>query len=302
LVPTIKSIDYDVKKPVVKPQLDAELNTFCTFDGISSNSQPNYSQPNYSFATLESSEGNWPVLYNYIPDSESVSLKLESFEQPKSEYRSPELSSKCFQSRDDHDDCNAPASQLNFHMKRDSESVSLKLASFEQPKSEYRSPELSSKYCQFQDDDDDCNAPASQLDFNVMLRNQSSSQMDLLDILNMNQEPPKANKSTITSWKEVSLLEIVTSQKYDGNWEFNADNAITVNQTSNELASKIPGDIKDKADSSDIWITIVILNVLELYYEHKKGSWSMIQRKAVKWLEERGADYRKYKDAVRALY
>jgi len=75
-----------------------------------------------------------------------------------------------------------------------------------------------------------------------------------------------------------------------------------VNQTSNELASKIPGDIKDKADSSDIWITIVILNVLELYYEHKKGSWSMIQRKAVKWLEERGADYRKYKDAVRALY
>jgi len=119
-----------------------------------------------------------------------------------------------------------------------------------------------------------------------------------LDMLNKG--PNKLTKKV--TWKEGNLLEIVISQKYGGNWEFNADNASIVNQSMSEVSSKIPEDIKSKVDANDIWITIVVLNVLELYYEHKKGSWSLIQRKAVKWLEEKGIDYRKYKEDVKTLY
>jgi len=66
-----------------------------------------------------------------------------------------------------------------------------------------------------------------------------------LDMPEMKSGLQKEEKKSVVTWKEGNLLEIVKSQKYVGNWEFNEDNARIAKQTTTELSSTIPEDLKN---------------------------------------------------------
>jgi len=94
------------------------------------------------------------------------------------------------------------------------------------------------------------------------------------------------------------LMDIVKAQKLSGFWECNEEVVKMIGKSYKSIQEKLPVEIKSKAPSDivlAVWITIIMLYVLETQYSSKKVSWSMIQRKANKWLSEKGFDYSKFK-------
>jgi len=126
------------------------------------------------------------------------------------------------------------------------------------------------------------------------LQSQSSSMFSRAPLLS------KAKPSAKT-FSDNSLIDIVKAQKISGYWSLNENSANLVQLGVSEIEKSIPEAIKLSTNSHDIWITILILALLDIYYESKKGSWTMVQKKAVKWLEENGFDYKSYIDEAGKL-
>ena len=98
---------------------------------------------------------------------------------------------------------------------------------------------------------------------------------------------------------ETSLAAVLHSQKPFGNWEVTTQLLEYLGVTKVDLLAKAPEAVRNsKGDLEQIAITLLLLAWIEKYFQHKKGSWSLIHKKGVQWLKSVGV---KYVDAIEEI-
>jgi len=105
---------------------------------------------------------------------------------------------------------------------------------------------------------------------------------------------------TTQSWGDDALVKIVKPQKLSDNWTSDSV-ALFPPANLDKIDKEPPLELSGLPDALNVWITIVMLAVLATKYQHKKGSWVMIENKALKWLQDKGIEYQMYSQAAEKL-
>jgi len=109
---------------------------------------------------------------------------------------------------------------------------------------------------------------------------------------------PKSGSSK--NYAEDTLKVVVSLQKVSGNWEATSEALSIFGLKLSNLV--MPAGIASlPSDKETIWMTILLLFLLETKFVHKKNSWSLIFKKGSKWLETKGINYKDYQADATAI-
>jgi len=133
-------------------------------------------------------------------------------------------------------------------------------------------------------------------------RSERQKKLDFMDLARqpMGSRLSMSQRVTTQSWGDDALVKIVKAQKLSGNWTSDSV-ALFPPASFDKIDKGLPLELTDLPDALNVWITIVMLAVLATKYQHKKGSWVMIENKALKWLQDKGIEYQKYSQAAEKL-
>jgi len=97
-------------------------------------------------------------------------------------------------------------------------------------------------------------------------------------------------------------MELIKSQNSKGNW-FVSDVLLNLLDISLEMfKEEMPSTLAAKAsDRMNAWLTIIVLECLQLFYAKSKKSWNIIQTKALQWLENQSITFSQFNERANNL-
>jgi len=111
-------------------------------------------------------------------------------------------------------------------------------------------------------------------------------------------QPPKQTATLDDS----ILMELIKSQHSKGYWTISDKILKLLNISNQDLDQGIPNTLAVSSDNRvEVWLTLVILASLQEFYAEKKKSWSLIETKALHWLDSEKIPYAQFRVQAKSL-